>query len=242
MARSLEALAGKRQTGGNIVETRGLSRCYRRGPHEVWALRDCDLTVRHGEFVSITGPSGSGKSTLLHLLGCLDHPTKGTYLLQGVNVAELSESRLALIRNHVIGVVFQAYNLLPTLRAWQNVALPLAYRGVGRRERRRRALAALEKVGLADRAEHYPFELSGGEEQRVAIARAIVTEPKLLLADEPTGNLDSRAEERFMDIITDLHREGRTIIMVTHNASLARRADRVLAMRDGRLDASAGAA
>jgi len=242
VARSLEALAGKRQTGGNIVETRGLSRCYRRGPHEVWALRDCDLTVRHGEFVSITGPSGSGKSTLLHLLGCLDHPTKGTYLLQGVNVAELSESRLALIRNHVIGVVFQAYNLLPTLRAWQNVALPLAYRGVGRRERRRRALAALEKVGLADRAEHYPFELSGGEEQRVAIARAIVTEPKLLLADEPTGNLDSRAEERFMDIITDLHREGRTIIMVTHNASLARRADRVLAMRDGRLDASAGAA
>ncbi|HCJ11051.1 MAG TPA: hypothetical protein DHW14_07795 [Clostridiales bacterium] len=225
-----------------MVETKGLSRCYRRGPYEVWALRDCDLTVRHGEFVSITGPSGSGKSTLLHLLGCLDQPTKGTYLLQGVNVAELSESRLAFIRNHVIGVVFQAYNLLPTLRAWQNVALPLAYRGVGRRERRRRALAALEKVGLADRAEHYPFELSGGEEQRVAIARAIVTEPKLLLADEPTGNLDSRAEERFMDIITDLHREGRTIIMVTHNASLARRADRVLAMRDGRLDASAGAA
>ncbi len=242
MARSLEALAGKGHAGGNIVETKGLSRCYRRGPYEVWALRDCDLTVRHGEFVSITGPSGSGKSTLLHLLGCLDQPTKGTYLLQGVNVAELSESRLAFIRNHVIGVVFQAYNLLPTLRAWQNVALPLAYRGVGRRERRRRALAALEKVGLADRAEHYPFELSGGEEQRVAIARAIVTEPKLLLADEPTGNLDSRAEERFMDIITDLHREGRTIIMVTHNASLARRADRVLAMRDGRLDASAGAA
>jgi len=242
VARSLEALAGKGHAGGNIVETKGLSRCYRRGPHEVWALRDCDLTVRHGEFVSITGPSGSGKSTLLHLLGCLDQPTKGTYLLQGVNVAELSESRLAFIRNHVIGVVFQAYNLLPTLRAWQNVALPLAYRGVGRRERRRRALAALEKVGLADRAEHYPFELSGGEEQRVAIARAIVTEPKLLLADEPTGNLDSRAEERFMDIITDLHREGRTIIMVTHNASLARRADRVLAMRDGRLDASAGAA
>ena len=221
--------------GENIVETKGFSRCYRRGQHEVWALRDCDLGVRRGEFVSITGPSGSGKSTLLHLLACLDQPTSGAYLLRGVNVAELSDTRLALIRNRFIGIVFQAFNLLPTLRAWQNVALPLSYRGLARRERRRQADAALERVGLAARADHYPFELSGGEEQRVAIARAIVTEPELLLADEPTGNLDSRAQEEFMAVVEDLRREGKTIIMVTHNADLARRADRTVAMQDGRL-------
>lgn len=220
---------------GPIVQTRGLGRCYRRGAHEVWALFDCDVSVESGEFVAVTGPSGSGKSTLLHLLACLDQPTKGSYLLRGVDVAELSDGRLALIRNRFIGIVFQAFNLLPNLRAWQNVALPMAYRGVSRRERRRRAMAALERVGLADRAGHYPFELSGGEEQRVAIARAIVNEPELLLADEPTGNLDTRAQEEFMAVVDDLRRDGRTIVMVTHNPSLADRADRTVRLQDGRL-------
>jgi len=201
----------------------------------VWALFDCDVSVESGEFVAVTGPSGSGKSTLLHLLACLDQPTKGSYLLRGVDVAELSDGRLALIRNRFIGIVFQAFNLLPNLRAWQNVALPMAYRGVSRRERRRRAMAALERVGLADRAGHYPFELSGGEEQRVAIARAIVNEPELLLADEPTGNLDTRAQEEFMAVVDDLRRDGRTIVMVTHNPSLADRADRTVRLQDGRL-------
>lgn len=226
-------------TGNSIVVTRNLSRTYRCGTREVWALRACDMVVRRGEFVSITGPSGSGKSTLLHLLACLDRPTGGSYLLRGVDVAGLNDTRLSLIRNRFIGVIFQAFNLLPALRAWQNVALPLSYRGLTRRERQRRALGALEQVGLAARADHYPFELSGGEEQRVAIARAFVTEPELLLADEPTGNLDSRSQEDFMSVLQGMRRSGMTTIMVTHNPDLARRADRVLRMLDGRLEASA---
>jgi len=218
-----------------LVQGRNLAKKYRRGPREVWALRDASLEVKSGEFVSIVGPSGSGKSTLLHLLACLQRPTSGTYLLRDQDVAELPDSRLAVIRNRVLGLVFQAYNLLPNLRAWQNVALPLLYAGVGRRERRRRAMAALERVGLEHRADHYPFELSGGEEQRVAIARAVVTEPELLLADEPTGNLDTAAEEEFMGVIHELRRAGRTIIMVTHNPALAAQADRCLSIVDGYL-------
>jgi len=203
----------------------------------VWALRECSLTIRRGEFVAVIGPSGSGKSTLLHILACLDRPTGGRYLLRGVDVSELPDGRLALIRNRFLGMVFQSFNLLPTLRAWQNVALPLSYRGVPKAERRRRALEMLERVGLAERATHYPFELSGGEEQRVAIARALVTEPELLLADEPTGNLDSRAQEEFMSIMAQLRQAGTTIVMVTHNPDLAERADRVVRMRDGCLQA-----
>jgi len=221
-----------------IVETKALSRRYRRGTHEVWALRDCSLGIRRGEFVAITGPSGSGKSTLLHLLACLDRPTGGQYFLRGVDVGELPDGRLALIRNRFLGIVFQSFNLLPALRAWQNVALPLAYRGLSVTKRRLRAMEVLERVGLAERATHYPSELSGGEEQRVAIARALVTEPELLLADEPTGNLDSQAQEEFMSVLGRLRETGTTIVMVTHNTDLAARADRTVKMQDGAIEAA----
>jgi putative ABC transport system ATP-binding protein len=218
-----------------LLEAENLSKAYRRGPRQVTALRSATLAVRRGEFLSIIGPSGSGKSTLLHLLACLERPTSGTYVFRGQKVWELPESRLALIRNRYIGLVFQAYNLLPTLTALRNVALPLVYSGVQRRERARRALEALDRVGLRERAAHYPFELSGGEEQRVAIARALVTRPELLLADEPTGNLDTKAQEEFMTTVASLRQEGRTIIMVTHNSALAERADRRLTIVDGYL-------
>jgi len=220
-----------------VLRAVGLSKSYRRGPSEVWALREASLEVRHGEFVSIVGPSGSGKSTLLHLLACLDRPTSGRYWFRGTEVDELPDSRLALIRNRFIGIVFQAYNLLPGLMAWQNVALPLIYAGIPRSERRRRALRALERVGLAHRSEHRPSQLSGGEEQRVAIARAIVTEPALLLADEPTGNLDTASQDEFMRVLGSLRGTGMSIVMVTHNPALAAQADRRLSMLDGRLRA-----
>jgi len=218
-----------------LLRAENLARKYRRGPLETWGLRDASLEVRPDEFICIIGPSGSGKSTLLHLLACLDRPSKGRLWFRDIDVTELPDTRLALIRNRFIGVVFQAYNLLPGLNAWRNVALPLVYMGVPRGERKRRALEALDKVGLLDRANHHPYELSGGEEQRVAIARAIVTRPVLLLADEPTGNLDTKSQNEFMSIVRTLRQAGTSIVMVTHNPSLAEQADRTLVMLDGRL-------
>ncbi len=216
-----------------LIEADELGRQYHKGRMDVWALRSASLRVGTGEFVSITGPSGSGKSTLLHILACLERPTKGTYRFRGQNIAELSDARLALLRNRFISIVFQAYNLLPTLRAWQNVALPLAYAGVPRTERRRRAHAALERVGLAHRLNHYPFEMSGGEEQRVAIARAMIVKPQVLLADEPTGNLDSTAQEEVLKLMLEVKSGGASIVMVTHNNDLANRADRRYSILDG---------
>jgi len=216
-----------------LVRAEGLAKSYRRRTVEVHALREASLTVRCGEFVAVTGPSGSGKSTLMHLLACLERPTSGAYSFRGQDVQALPDGRLAVIRNRFIALVFQAYNLLPGLRAWQNVALPLVYAGVSTRERKRRATEALQKIGLAHRVDHYPFELSGGEEQRVAIARALVTNPALLLADEPTGNLDTTAQEEFMGTVAALRQAGTTIIMVTHNPDLAARADRQLCILDG---------
>lgn len=216
-----------------LLRAEGLSRRYQRGRSEVWALREATLEIGSGEFVSIVGPSGSGKSTLLHLLACLDRPTTGRYWFRETELGGLPDSRLALIRNRFIGIVFQSFNLLPGLSAWQNVALPLNYAGVPRTLRRRKALEALERVGLAHRSEHRPHELSGGEEQRVAIARALVTEPVLFLADEPTGNLDTASQDEFMGIVHSLRGTAVSVCMVTHNPALAEQADRCFHMLDG---------
>lgn len=222
-----------------LLRAENLARKYRRGSLETWALRDASLEVGRDEFICVIGPSGSGKSTLLHLLACLDRPSAGRLWFRDIDVAGLPDSRLALIRNRFIGIVFQAYNLLPGMNAWRNVALPLVYMGVPRGERKQRALEALAKVGLLDRAHHHPYELSGGEEQRVAIARAIVTRPALLLADEPTGNLDTNAQDEFMSTARALKQDGTSIVMVTHNPVLAEQADRTMVMLDGRLQGAA---
>ena len=217
------------------VDLQGVSRHYRLGAETVRALDDLDLTIRYGEHVAIMGPSGSGKSTLLQILGCIDSPTDGSYRLDGEDVGALSESRLAEVRNRRIGFVFQDFHLLARSTARRNVELPLVYAGVAGRERRARALEALEEVGLADRAHHRPDQLSGGQRQRVAIARALVTRPALLLADEPTGNLDSRTGAEVLDLFDSLHSPERALVMVTHDSALARRALRLLALRNGRL-------
>jgi putative ABC transport system ATP-binding protein len=196
-------------------------------------LKGIEMEVEKGEFVAIMGPSGSGKSTLLHIIGCLDRPSSGQYLLEGMDVSRKSDDELAEIRNMKIGFVFQSFNLLPRYPAWKNVELPLVYSGVSAGQRKDRALAVLEKVGLSERAGHSPSELSGGEQQRVAIARALVNNPAIILADEPTGNLDSRSGAEIMDIFGVLHGEGSTIIMVTHELNLAQRAQRVVTIRDG---------
>jgi putative ABC transport system ATP-binding protein len=205
---------------------------------EVHALRGLDLDVRRGEYAAIMGPSGSGKSTLLQILGCLDVPTSGSYRLAGRGGRRLDEEALSVIRNRRIGFVFQAYNLLGRATALDNVALPLLYRGVPLRERRARRSEALERVGLADRTHHRPNELSGGQKQRVAIARALATDPDILLADEPTGNLDSRTGEEILALFDDLHAEGRTILMVTHEQEVAEHCERIIRIRDGVVEAS----
>ena len=217
-----------------LLELQAVSKHYRLGGQIVRALREFDLQVEAGEYISIMGPSGSGKSTLMHLLGCLDTPTRGTYRLDGVDIGRLSDDRLATIRGRKIGFVFQTFNLLPRLSARKNVELPLTYQAVPAAERSRRALEALGQVELQHRAEHRPSELSGGERQRVAIARALVVRPSIILADEPTGNLDSRVGAEIMELLDRLHAAGATIVVVTHDEAVARRARRIVRLKDGR--------
>jgi putative ABC transport system ATP-binding protein len=218
-----------------LLRCEGLSRVYRLGETEVHALSGVGVEVQRGEFVAVMGPSGSGKSTFMNLLGCLDRPTSGEHFLAGRRVSALSGDELAAVRNRNIGFVFQNFNLLARTSALENVELPLVYAGVPAAERRARALEMLERVGLADRAHHQPAQLSGGQQQRVAIARALVTRPLLILADEPTGALDSRTSLEILAIFQDLNRQGMTVIVVTHEADVARFAARVLRFRDGRL-------
>ena len=220
----------------SVVEMHGISRVYETGRLQVAALRGVDLDVREGEFVAIVGPSGSGKSTLMHIIGCLDRATAGEFRLAGTPVDELDDDQLARLRNRTIGFVFQSFNLLPRTSAVDNVATPLLYQGVGRQERHRRAADALERLGLGERLTHEPTELSGGEQQRVAVARALVTEPALILADEPTGNLDSRSGAEVMRVLRDLHASGRTIVLITHDPIVAAEADRQVHVRDGLID------
>lgn len=219
-----------------LVELKQIHKVYGRGRAQVNALAGVDLEVERGEFVSIMGPSGSGKSTLLNVLGCLDQPTDGEYILAGEAVAGLDEYQLARLRNRVLGFVFQEFHLLATATALANVEMPLVYRGLGASERRERAAEALESVGLADRLDHRPGELSGGQQQRVAIARAIAGTPQVILADEPTGNLDTRTSEEIMALFQELHEEhGLTVIQVTHEPDMARHGQRLVVMRDGLL-------
>ncbi len=216
-----------------VIELDGITKTYHAGSLQVAALRGIDLRIDAGEYVAVMGPSGSGKSTLMHIIGCLDLPTSGSYRLAGEDVAELSETALAEIRNRRVGFVFQQFNLLPSLPAWRNVELPLLYAGISREQRKQRALAALVRVGLADRVAHRPGELSGGQQQRVAVARALVGDPALILADEPTGNLDSTATAEVLTLLEELHAQGRTIVLITHEAEVAARAQRIVQVRDG---------
>ena len=218
-----------------VFQIRDLVRSYEMGAETVHALRGVSLEIRRNEYVAIMGPSGSGKSTLMNLIGCLDTPTSGEYWLNGQEVSRMPDDALARVRNREIGFVFQTFNLLPRASALANVELPLVYAGTGARPRRQRAEAALTRVGLGNRMDHRPNELSGGQRQRVAIARALVNEPAILLADEPTGNLDSTTSEEIMRVFETLHGQGQTIIMVTHEADIAAHAERVVVLRDGRI-------
>ena len=220
---------------GALLSLDHVSRTYEMGRMAVAALADVSLDVMPGEFVAIVGPSGSGKSTMMNILGCLDRPTSGQYLLAGTPVESLDDDGLARLRSRTIGFVFQSYNLLPRTSALDNVATPLLYQGVGRRQRVARATAALERLGLGDRLHHEPSELSGGQQQRVAVARAIVTDPALVLADEPTGNLDSASGQDVLAVLRELHASGRTIVLITHDAEVAAAAGRQVHIRDGRI-------
>jgi putative ABC transport system ATP-binding protein len=224
-----------------VIELDQVGKVYRTGSLQVAALRGVSLRIEAGEYVAVMGPSGSGKSTLMHIIGCLDVPTTGNYRLAGADVSRLSETALAEIRNRRVGFVFQQFNLLPSLPAWRNVELPLLYAGIPREQRSQRALAELARVGLADRVAHRPGELSGGQQQRVAVARALVCDPALILADEPTGNLDSTASADVLALFDELHGQGRTIVLITHEAEVAARAQRIVHVRDGLIQTGADA-
>jgi putative ABC transport system ATP-binding protein len=219
----------------SVIELERVTKVYKTGSISVAALRGISLSVTEGEYVAVIGPSGSGKSTLMHILGCLDIPTSGRYHLAGDDVSHMSETELAEVRNRRIGFVFQQFNLLASMTAWQNVELPLVYGGVPRAERKERSLEALKRVGLAGRVQHRPGELSGGQQQRVAVARALVSEPDLILADEPTGNLDSVSAAEVMRLMGELHDTGRTLMLITHDEEVASAASRVVGIRDGLL-------
>jgi putative ABC transport system ATP-binding protein len=219
-----------------IIRLRELAREYRMGSERILALRGVTLEIHRNEYVAVMGPSGSGKSTMMNVLGCLDTPSAGEYWLNGEEVSRLSDDELARVRNREIGFVFQTFNLLPRATALHNVELPLVYAGVRARERRERAVAALKRVGLGERMDHRPNELSGGQRQRVAIARALVNQPSILLADEPTGNLDSVTSDEIMGVFGSLHAAGQTVIMVTHEPDIAARAERRIVLRDGRVE------
>jgi putative ABC transport system ATP-binding protein len=219
-----------------VIHLEGIHKNYETGTLDVHALRGIDLTIQTGEIVAIMGPSGSGKTTLMEIIGCLSRPTSGRYRLSGRSVDEIDPNGLARIRGKEIGFVFQSFNLLPRLTVVENAELPLSYRGVGRRERRARALDALERVGLADRSRHLPSEISGGQRQRVAVARALVNHPALVLADEPTGNLDTATGNEILELLRGIHAEGRTVVIVTHDPKIGAQAGRQLWIRDGRIE------
>ncbi|HNX19786.1 MAG TPA: ABC transporter ATP-binding protein [Acidobacteriota bacterium] len=223
------------ETDGAVIRMEGIRKVYDTGKVKVEALRGVDFSVRPGEFVAVVGPSGSGKSTLMNLIGCLDTPTDGTYHLRGEAVAGMGPNELAAVRNRRIGFIFQNFNLLPHLTAAENVEMPMLFGGVGRGERRRRIVELLDRVGLGERMEHKPTELSGGQKQRVAIARAMAMEPDILLADEPTGNLDTSSGGDVMSLFQDLWKQGRTLVVITHDMALARRSGRIVEVRDGRI-------
>lgn len=218
-----------------LIEISEMKKIYNPGENEVRALDGVDLKIYPNEFVAIIGHSGSGKSTLMNMLGCLDVPTSGTYMLHNVDVSDMKDDELSDVRNKEIGFIFQGFNLIQNLTAMENVELPLVYRGVGRKERHDLAVKALEKVGLSHRLDHKPQEMSGGQQQRVAIARAIAQAPPIILADEPTGNLDSSSTREIMQILRELHKEGRTVILITHDNEIAQQADRVISISDGKI-------
>lgn len=218
-----------------VLALQNVKKSYRLGDEHIQALRGVDLSITRGEFVAVMGPSGAGKSTLLQIASLLDNPSEGSVVLGGEDVSRLSESRLARVRNREIGFVFQQFNLLPKTSAWENVALPLVYAGVGKDERKARAVAMLQKVGLGERLNNTRAQLSGGQQQRVAIARAVINDPTVLFADEPTGNLDSKSGDEIMEMFTQLNRDGRTIILVTHEQEIAEYANRIIRVKDGQI-------
>ena len=234
-ARGDQSRAGENGADGALIEMRGISKVYDTGKLEVAALRDIDLTVGKQEFVAIVGPSGSGKSTLLNIVGCLDTPSGGSYRLNGEEVAGFDGDRLADVRNRRIGFIFQSFNLLPQITAFANVELPLLFKGTPARQRRERVESLFERVGLADRMDHKPTELSGGQMQRVAIARALACEPDLILADEPTGNLDSSSGADILHVFQDLARAGNTLLVITHDNAIAQRTERIVTLQDGQI-------
>ncbi len=227
----------ERDTGrSEVIRVRGLKKIYRLGAQQVKALDGVDITIYRNEYVAIMGPSGSGKSTLMNILGCLDSPTEGSYILNGTDVSKMDDSKLADVRNNEIGFVFQSFNLLPKYSSLENVALPLIYAGVSKGERINKARTALESVGLGERMEHKPSELSGGQRQRVAVARALINNPSIILADEPTGNLDTKTSVEIMNLFEQIYNNGNTVIVVTHEEDIAQYARRIIRVRDGKVE------